>query len=82
VWIIAEREGFNTLTDVAELPFPYSTVATTRRFRGGSFNENGAGNWNKISAAKIGLQSGQFLGIKAFRFAFLRIPEQRRIHRE
>ena len=31
-WIIAEREGFNTLTDVAELPFPYSTVATTRRF--------------------------------------------------
>jgi NitT/TauT family transport system substrate-binding protein len=31
-WIIAEREGFNILTDVAELPFPYSTVATTRRF--------------------------------------------------
>jgi len=31
-WIIAEREGFNILTDVTELPFPYNTVSTTRRF--------------------------------------------------
>ena len=31
-WILAQRDGFNVLTDVAELPFPYSTVATTRRF--------------------------------------------------
>jgi ABC-type nitrate/sulfonate/bicarbonate transport system substrate-binding protein len=31
-WIIAEREGFNTLTDTAALPFPYSTISTTRRF--------------------------------------------------
>ena len=31
-WIIAERQGFNILTDVTELPFPYNTVSTTRRF--------------------------------------------------
>jgi len=31
-WIIAEREGFNILTDVTEMPFPYNTVSTTRRF--------------------------------------------------
>ena len=31
-WIIAEREGFNILADVTELPFPYNTVSTTRRF--------------------------------------------------
>ena len=31
-WIIAETEGFNILTDVTELPFPYNTVSTTRRF--------------------------------------------------
>lgn len=31
-WIIAEREGFNILSDVTELPFPYNTVSTTRRF--------------------------------------------------
>jgi NitT/TauT family transport system substrate-binding protein len=31
-WIMAEKDGFNVLTDVAELPFPYSTVATTRKF--------------------------------------------------
>ena len=33
-WIIAEREGFNILTDVTELPFPYNTGSTTRRFMG------------------------------------------------
>jgi len=33
-WIIAEREGFNVLTDTTEIPFPYSTIATTRRFMG------------------------------------------------
>jgi NitT/TauT family transport system substrate-binding protein len=33
-WIIAEREGFNILTDTTELPFPYSTISTTRRFMG------------------------------------------------
>jgi ABC-type nitrate/sulfonate/bicarbonate transport system substrate-binding protein len=31
-WIMAEREGFNVLTDLAELPFPYNTISTTRRF--------------------------------------------------
>jgi NitT/TauT family transport system substrate-binding protein len=30
--IVAEKEGFNTLTDVGELPFPYNSIATTRRF--------------------------------------------------
>jgi NitT/TauT family transport system substrate-binding protein len=30
-WIIAERESF-ILTDVTEMPFPYNTVSTTRRF--------------------------------------------------
>jgi len=33
-WIIAEREGCNVLTDTTEIPFPYSTIATTRRFMG------------------------------------------------
>ena len=32
LWIVAEREGFNVLTDVRELPFPFSTISTTRRF--------------------------------------------------
>ena len=31
-WILAEKDGFNILADVTALPFPYSTVATTRRF--------------------------------------------------
>jgi NitT/TauT family transport system substrate-binding protein len=31
-WITAEREGFNVLTDVRELPFPFNTISTTRRF--------------------------------------------------
>jgi NitT/TauT family transport system substrate-binding protein len=31
-WIIAEREGFNTLTDTTALPFPYNTISTTQRF--------------------------------------------------
>ena len=31
-WIIAEKEGFNILSDLGELPFPFSTVSTTRRF--------------------------------------------------
>jgi NitT/TauT family transport system substrate-binding protein len=31
-WIIAEREGFNVLTDMGDLPFPFSTISTTRRF--------------------------------------------------
>jgi len=30
--IVAEREGFNLLTDVGDLPFPYNSLATTRRF--------------------------------------------------
>ncbi len=30
-WIIAEREGFNVLTDMGDLPFPFSTISTTRR---------------------------------------------------
>jgi ABC-type nitrate/sulfonate/bicarbonate transport system substrate-binding protein len=30
--IVAEKEGFNLLTDVAGLPFPYNSIATTRRF--------------------------------------------------
>jgi len=33
-WIIAEREGFNVLTDMGDLPFPFSTISTTRRFIG------------------------------------------------
>jgi ABC-type nitrate/sulfonate/bicarbonate transport system substrate-binding protein len=33
-WIIAEREGCDVLTDTTEIPFPYSTIATTRRFMG------------------------------------------------
>jgi len=31
-WIIAEKEGFNILSDLGELPFPFSTVSTTRLF--------------------------------------------------
>ncbi len=30
--IVAEKEGFNLLTDVGGLPFPYNSIATTRRF--------------------------------------------------
>src|SRR5262252_4685179 len=30
--IVAEKEGFNLLTDVGDLPFPYNSLATTRRF--------------------------------------------------
>ena len=30
--IVAEKEGFNLLTDVGDLPFPYNSIATTRRF--------------------------------------------------
>ena len=31
-WITAEREGFGILTDVGELPFPFNTISTTKRF--------------------------------------------------
>jgi NitT/TauT family transport system substrate-binding protein len=31
-WITAEAEGFSILTDVGELPFPFNTISTTRRF--------------------------------------------------
>ena len=30
--IVAEREGFTFLTDVGDLPFPYNSLASTRRF--------------------------------------------------
>jgi NitT/TauT family transport system substrate-binding protein len=30
--IVAEREGFNLLEDLGDLPFPYNSIATTRRF--------------------------------------------------
>ncbi|HEY7163885.1 MAG TPA: ABC transporter substrate-binding protein [Candidatus Binatia bacterium] len=30
--IVAEKEGFNLLVDVGDLPFPYNSIATTRRF--------------------------------------------------
>jgi ABC-type nitrate/sulfonate/bicarbonate transport system substrate-binding protein len=30
--IMAERDGFNILIDAGGLPFPYNTIATTRRF--------------------------------------------------
>jgi NitT/TauT family transport system substrate-binding protein len=30
--IVAEKEGFNLLADVGDLPFPYNSLATTRRF--------------------------------------------------
>lgn len=30
--IMAERDGFNILIDAGALPFPYNTIATTRRF--------------------------------------------------